>query len=123
MFRRAVETSGFACRVEVVEDGAELIDYLFCLGKFKELPLRPRMPELIVLDLKMPKMDGLQVLRVLRRVRSDQRLRFPPIVVLTSSDLDDDVAEAYRWGRKAISASRSASPSSPSPSARPSTTG
>ena len=56
------------------------------------------MPELIVLDLKMPKMDGLQVLRVLRRVRSDQRLRFPPIVVLTSSDLNDNVAEAYRWG-------------------------
>jgi two-component system response regulator len=53
---------------------------------------------LIVLDLKMPKMDGLQVLRVLRRVRSDQRMRFPPIVVLTASDLDDDIAEAYRWG-------------------------
>jgi two-component system response regulator len=56
------------------------------------------MPDLILLDLKMPKMDGLQVLQVLRRVRSEDRVRFPPIVVLTSSDLDEDIAEAYRWG-------------------------
>ena len=56
------------------------------------------MPNLLLLDLKMPKMDGLQVLQVLRCVRGEDRARFPPVVVLTSSDMDDDMAGAYRWG-------------------------
>jgi CheY-like chemotaxis protein len=98
MFRQAVLRSGVACRLEVVHDGTEVIDYLFGLGQFKEAKVGQPMPDLILLDLKMPKMDGLQVLQVLRRVRSEDRVRFPPIVVLTSSDLDEDIAEAYRWG-------------------------
>jgi len=56
------------------------------------------MPDLILLDLKMPRMDGLQVLQVMRRVRGKDNMRFPPVVVLTSSDLGQDVADAYRWG-------------------------
>jgi two-component system response regulator len=97
LFRRAVTRSGVSCRLDVVHDGTEVIDYLFSIGKFKETCPR-QMPDLIMLDLKMPKMDGLQVLQVLRRVRGEDRPRFPPIVVLTSSDLDDDISEAYRWG-------------------------
>jgi two-component system, response regulator len=97
MFRRAVSSSGVACRLDVVHDGTEVLDYLFGVGSYKAA--RPRqMPDLLLLDLKMPKMDGLQVLQVLRRVRSEERPRFPPVVVLTSSDMDDDIAGAYRWG-------------------------
>jgi two-component system response regulator len=97
MFRHAVHRSGVDCRVDVVHDGTEVIDYLFCLGKYKNNKCQP-MPDLLMLDLKMPKMDGLQVLQVLRRVRSEDRTQFPPVVVLTSSDLDDDISDAYRFG-------------------------
>jgi two-component system, response regulator len=97
MLRRAVARSGVSCRVDVVHDGTEVIDYLFGIGKFKD-PKPQQQPDLILLDLKMPKMDGLQVLQVMRRVRGEDRVRFPPVVVLTSSDLDEDISEAYRWG-------------------------
>lgn len=97
MFRHALSRSGIACRLDVVHDGTEVIDYLFGLGPYKDR-LPEQRPHLLLLDLKMPKMDGLQVLQVLRRVRGEDRVRFPPIVVLTSSDLDDDIESAYRWG-------------------------
>ncbi len=97
LFRRAVTQSGLECRMDVVRDGAEVIDYLFLAGEHERR--EPAiMPDLILLDLKMPKMDGLQVLQVLRRVRGDEQTRFPPIVVLTSSDHDADIVDAYRWG-------------------------
>ncbi|HUT11621.1 MAG TPA: response regulator [Thermoguttaceae bacterium] len=97
LFRRALAESGIACRVDIVQDGMEVIDYLFVTGRHSHRNPR-NMPDLILLDLKMPKMDGLQVLQVMRRVRGDDRTRFPPVVVLTCSNLDDDVADAYRWG-------------------------
>ncbi len=97
LFRQALLNSGVPCQVDVVHDGTEVIDYLFATGQFQSRDPHD-LPDLILLDLKMPKMDGLQVLQVLRRVRGEDRRRFPPIVVLTSSDLDHDVAEAYRLG-------------------------
>ena len=97
LFRRAVADSGVACTLDVVCDGVEAIDYLFCTGQYQARDAKA-MPHLILLDLRMPKMDGLQVLQVMRRVRGDDRTRFPPVVVLTSSDLDHDIADAYRWG-------------------------
>ena len=97
MFRHAVSRSGISCQLDVVHDGTEVIDYLFGLGVYKDQRMQ-QPPHLLLLDLKMPKMDGLQVLQVLRRVRGEDRVRFPPIVVLTSSDLDDDIESAYRWG-------------------------
>jgi two-component system, response regulator len=97
LFRRALDHSGVSCRLDVVQDGAEVIDYLFATGEYANRQPQP-MPDLILLDLKMPRMNGLQVLKILRRVRGDDRTRFPPVVVLTSSDLDNDVSEAYRWG-------------------------
>jgi two-component system response regulator len=99
LFRRALAGSGVACRLDVVRDGTEVIDYLFAIGRYADRDSR-LMPDLIMLDLKMPRMDGLQVLKVLRRVRSEERTSFPPIVVLTSSDLDNDIADAYRWGAR-----------------------
>ena len=96
-FRRAVQTSGLPCRLDVVRDGVEAIDYLFALGQYKDRA-HDGLPDLIFLDLRMPRMDGLQVLQVLRRVRGDGRPQFPPVVVLTSSSNDEDIAEAYRHG-------------------------
>ena len=97
LFLRAVEESGVSCKVDVVEDGAETIDYLFASGRYRQRDSQD-MPDLILLDLRMPKMDGLQVLQILRRVRSDDHRGFPPVVVLTSSHMDDDISEAYRLG-------------------------
>ncbi len=97
LFRRALDGSGIPCRIDIVEDGMEAIDYLFATGDHVGRDAN-EMPDLILLDLKMPKMDGLQVLQVLRRVRGEGQTRFPPVVVLTCSSLDDDVADAYRWG-------------------------
>ncbi len=97
LFRRAVEDSGVPCRLDVVHDGVEAIEYLFGTGKFQDTGCRI-MPALILLDLKMPRMDGLQVLQILRRVRGDDQIRFAPVVVLTSSENDQNISEAYRRG-------------------------
>ena len=73
--------------VEVVRDGQEAIDYLLNEGK--------DLPRLVLLDLKLPKIDGLEVLR---RIRDDQRTCLTPVVILTNSDAPDDVAAGYRLG-------------------------
>ncbi len=97
LFRHALAQNDFPYELDVVRDGVELIDYLFFTGEYRGRQPQ-KMPDLILLDLKMPRMDGLQVLQVLRRVRSDGQVRFPPIVVLTCSDDDQDISDAYRWG-------------------------
>lgn len=97
LFRRAVTMSSIACRLDVVHDGVEVIDYLFAMGD--HAGREPRgLPDLILLDLNMPRMSGIQVLKVLRRVCWEDRSRVPPVVVLTASDDDRDVTEAYQWG-------------------------
>ena len=97
LFRRAFANSGVSCRLDVVHDGVEAIEYLFGTGEYRDIGERP-VPSLILLDLKMPRMDGLQVLQVLRRVRGDDQVRFAPVVVLTSSENDQNITEAYRRG-------------------------
>ena len=94
---RALQKTGIDCQVDIVHDGAELVDYLFCTGSYHQQERRPQ-PHLILLDLKMPKLDGLQVLRMLRRVRTSDYDIPPPIVVLTSSDETEDIEQAYSLG-------------------------
>ena len=77
----------------VVRDGAEALDYLCQRGTFADRPNGN--PAVVLLDLKLPKMDGLEVLRA---IRSDERLKFIPVVILTSSREERDVIESYKLG-------------------------
>lgn len=90
---RALRKGGAAGSVHVASDGAEALDALFQQGRYSSAPrLRPRV---IVLDLKLPKIDGHEVLR---RVKADPALRTIPVVILTSSAEDRDVARGYELG-------------------------
>ncbi len=80
--------------ISVVRDGEEALQYLFGEGKYSDRDTS-RLPAIVLLDLKLPKIDGLEVLR---RVRADERTRTLPVVVLTSSDEEADVIESYQLG-------------------------
>jgi two-component system response regulator len=81
-------------RVDVVRDGVEALEYLFCEGAYNYRQAED-MPQLILLDLKLPKMDGLDVLR---QIKANTRTRAIPVIALTSSREDADVRESYRLG-------------------------
>ncbi len=91
---RALNKSNVLNEVVVARDGAEALDYLFAAGDYSGRDPSV-MPALIMLDLKLPKIDGLEVLK---RLRADDRTRLLPVVVLTSSDQDKDVVESYSSG-------------------------
>ncbi len=89
---RAFEKNKISNRVVVAEDGAEALEYLFGVGP--DGAPRP-LPEVVLLDLKLPKVDGLEVLR---RIRETPRTRLLPVVVLTSSNEERDMVQSYRLG-------------------------
>ena len=90
---RALKKRKLANHLVWLKDGAEALEFLFCTGSHAG---RPQVqPKLILLDLKMPKVDGIEVLR---RVKADEHLRSIPVVVMTSSHEDQDIAESYRLG-------------------------
>lgn len=97
LIRRAFERMGSGYRLHVVANGAEVIDYLFATGSYADRDTS-QMPSLMLLDLKMPEMDGLQVLQILRRVRGDAAGQLPPVVILTASQEESDLVDAYRLG-------------------------
>jgi two-component system, response regulator len=90
---RTLKKHHIANNVFVVTDGEEAIDYLFCKGKFSERSNIP--PKVIFLDIKLPKLNGLQVLKIIKK---DDDLRNIPIVMLTSSVQDPDIKSAYALG-------------------------
>ena len=92
--RRALEQSHVANDTVVAEDGQDALDYLFCAGAYASRD-PSEMPAVVLLDLKLPKVDGLGVLK---RLRSDDRTRRLPVVVLTSSSQEQDVAASYDLG-------------------------
>lgn len=92
--REALERSRLANNLRFVEDGEELIDYLYRRGKFADPHTSPR-PGLILLDLNMPKKDGREALK---EIKSDPKLRDIPVVVLTTSKADEDIARTYNLG-------------------------
>ncbi len=88
---RALRKSHIANDVRVARDGEEALAMLFSEGE----DALPALPQVILLDLKLPKVDGLEVLR---RIREDERTRMLPVVVLTSSDEESDIVRSYKLG-------------------------
>jgi CheY-like chemotaxis protein len=91
---RALKKSNVLNEVVVVRDGAEALDYLFVTGTYSGRDSTV-MPEVVLLDLKLPKVDGLEVLR---QIRADERTKLLPVVILTSSSEERDVVESYKLG-------------------------
>ena len=91
---RALRKANLANHIQVARDGAEALDYVFCTGPHAHRPFEVS-PRLILLDLKLPKVDGLEVLR---RLKGDPRTKSVPVVVLTSSHEQRDVVESYAFG-------------------------
>ena len=92
--KHALEKSRLANDLRFVEDGEELVDYLYRRGKFADPRTSPR-PGLILLDLNMPRKDGREALK---EIKSDPKLRDIPVVVLTTSKADEDIARIYSLG-------------------------
>jgi len=91
---RALKSHHFANNVTVVSDGEEALDFIFAQGAFSRRKVEDR-PKVVILDLKLPKVDGLEVLRAMK---GDPRTRIIPVVVLTSSKEESDIVESYRLG-------------------------
>ncbi len=91
---RTLQREHLANKVSVVRDGEEALDYLFCRGGFAERSF-DHPPRLILLDLKLPKVDGIEVLR---EIKGDARTKVIPVVILTSSKEECDVVSGYNLG-------------------------
>jgi two-component system response regulator len=91
---RALKKHNLANKVHVVKDGAEALEYIFANGAYTHRKIEDH-PKVILLDLKLPKVDGLEVLR---QIKSDDRTKVIPVVVLTSSKEERDMVESYRLG-------------------------
>lgn len=91
---RALKKNNILNEVIVVRDGAQALDYLFAEGEYAGRDLDNR-PEVILLDLKLPKVSGLEVLK---RIKTDERTKLLPVVVLTTSTEDQDLISSYEFG-------------------------
>lgn len=91
---RALKKNNIANELIVAHDGVEALDFLFCTGAYASRDPRD-LPQVILLDLKLPKVDGLEVLR---RIRADERTRLLPVVILTSSKEEQDLLTSYSLG-------------------------
>jgi two-component system response regulator len=91
---RALKKKNFANDIYLVEDGVEALDFLFCRGKYAQRDVADK-PKVVLLDLKLPKLNGLEVLR---EIKSDKKTQSIPVVVLTSSNQDPDIKSAYELG-------------------------
>lgn len=91
---RALTKSGFTNKLHHVKDGAEALDFIYCRGIYASRNIMEK-PKLMLLDLKMPKVTGIQVLE---KIKSDPDLKSIPVVILTSSKEDPDVQKCYALG-------------------------
>ena len=93
IIKRTFEESRLANRLVSVEDGQAALDYLHRKSPYHD-PVKFPMPNLILLDLRLPKVDGIEVLKI---IKSDQKLTCIPVVILTTSDAESDMVKAYEW--------------------------
>jgi two-component system response regulator len=91
---RALKKNNIGNDLEIVRDGAAALDFLFCTGDYAERDPNDK-PQVVLLDLKLPKVDGLEVLR---RLRADERTSMLPVVILTSSKEESDLITGYSLG-------------------------
>ena len=91
---RVLKKCNLAHKAYVVKDGAEALDFIFAHGAYAERKIKNQ-PKVILLDLKLPKVDGLEVLH---KIKSDEQTKQIPVVVLTSSQEERDVVESYKLG-------------------------
>lgn len=91
---RAFKKSNLTNEIILANDGVEALDYLFGTGKY-EGKERPELPAVVLLDLKMPRKDGLEVLK---EIRANERTRFLPVVIVTSSKEEQDIVKGYSLG-------------------------
>ena len=91
---RALKQYNIRNEIAVVRDGAEALDYLFATGTYSDRDTTT-MPAVVILDLKLPKVDGLEVLQ---RMRADERTKTVPVVILTSSTEEQDMVNGYKFG-------------------------
>jgi CheY-like chemotaxis protein len=94
MALHALRKMNLANRIQVARDGVEALDFIFCCGSHAARKME-NMPKVVLLDLKLPKVDGLEVLRA---IKSDTRTKNIPVVVLTSSKEQNDVVSSYQLG-------------------------
>jgi len=91
---RSLKKNNLANNLVHIDDGAEALDYIFCRGKYAGNDISFT-PKVILLDLKLPRVGGLEILR---QVKTDERTKFIPVVILTSSKEDSDLIEGYNLG-------------------------
>ena len=91
---RALKKANISNAIQIVRDGAEALQFIFCEGAYAARRIE-QAPRLVLLDLKLPKVDGLEVLQ---RIKSDPRTKSIPVVILTSSKEQRDVVEGYKLG-------------------------
>jgi CheY-like chemotaxis protein len=94
MALRALKKANLANHIHIARDGAEALQFIFCEGEYSGRKIE-NAPKVIILDLKLPKVDGKEVLE---RIKSDPRTKMIPVVVLTSSKEQSDVVESYNLG-------------------------
>ena len=93
LVKRALQKFNISNKIDVARDGAEALEYLFRTGRYENREATN--PAVVLLDIRLPKVDGLEVLR---KLREDSRTKFLPVVILTSSDEEADVLRSYNLG-------------------------